>query len=582
MSGRWGWVGFAVLAGLFAATEVFSVHLHFSRNSHSFSLFEIPLALGLFFVPGLALVAAHALGSGMALALHRHQPPMKLVSTWRSFVIADQVAITVFRAVAGRPGGFTVAATSGAAAAALAASLLSAALVILVISVAEGSWRDRRLVSSLGFGSVSALISTSLGLIAVEVLTSHPEASWLLLVPTVGLYLANHAYTRQRRRHQGLEFLHDSTQLLHQSPELETALVQLVGHARDAFRASFAEFVYVPADTEHIVDVIAGRAEVTTASRLVKGSDLEPLMDYVAGSVTPLLIQRGHSPAELVAYLDAHDLSDAVIAPLRGEIRACGVLVIGNRHGDVARFDRDDLVLLATLAANIATALENGRLEQSLDQLRQLERKLTHQATHDGLTELANRTLFTQQVATALTDADKADACVAVLFIDLDDFKTVNDSLGHAAGTSSSSCSVAACAPLSPRPLRQPASAATSSPSCSPRSTTSPRSRPSPTDSSSPSGRRCPSWVDSSPCVPASVPRCRRPASEPPRCSETPTPPCTPPKAGARTASRCSNPRSTPPPFTGTTSPSRWTGRSEIGSSSSTTSRSCGSPTAPS
>ena len=433
LPGRFGLIGFLVLVGLFTATEVFSVHLHFARNSHSFSLFEIPLTIGLFFAPGPALILAHVLGSSAALVLHRRQPMVKLAFNVASFVIADQLAIGVFRAVSGRSGAFTVTATFGAAAGTLVASSASTVMVIAVISVAEGHW-DRRLISSLGFGSVSAPISTSLGLISVEMLTAHPESSWLLLVPTVGLYLANHAYTRERRRHHGLEFLHDSTRLLHQSPELETALVQLVGHARDAFRASFAELVHLPADSEQIVDVIAEPVEVTTARRPLARSELELLMGYVAGSTTPLLVQRGHSPAGLIAYLDAHDLSDAVIAPLHGDRRVCGLLVIGNRHGDVTRFDRDDLVLLATLAANIAAALENGRLEQSLDQLRQLERKLTHQATHDGLTELANRNLFTQQVTAALALAVDTGARVAVLFIDLDDFKTVNDSLGHAAG----------------------------------------------------------------------------------------------------------------------------------------------------
>ena len=432
--GPWGWFALVILIALFATTEVFSVHLHFSRNSHSFSLFEIPLALGLFFAPGLGLVAAHVVGATAALAVHRRQTPVKLAFNIASFVLADQLAITVFRTAAGPTGNYTVAATFAAAAGALAASILSAVFVIAVISLAEGRWRDRRLLSSLAFGSVSALISTSLGLIAVVVVTAHPESSWLLLVPTIGLYLSNHAYTRERRRHQGLEFLHDSTQLLNQSPELETALVQLVGHARDAFRSSFAELVYAPADAAHVVDVVAEPTEVTTASLALEGSDLEVVMDHAAASPGPLLVDRERGPAALVAYLDAHRLSDAVIAPLRGENRACGLLVIGNRHGDVARFDRDDLVLLATLAANIAAALENGRLEQSLDQLRQLERKLVHQATHDGLTELANRALFTQHVTTALAGAEHDGGSVAVLFIDLDDFKTVNDSLGHAAG----------------------------------------------------------------------------------------------------------------------------------------------------
>jgi len=63
-----------------------------------------------------------------------------------------------------------------------------------------------------------------------------------------------------------------------------------------------------------------------------------------------------------------------------------------------------------------------------------LEQQLTHQAFHDPLTGLANRKLFRRRVALALAREGHDPACVAVLFLDLDNFKTVNDSLGHAAG----------------------------------------------------------------------------------------------------------------------------------------------------
>lgn len=65
---------------------------------------------------------------------------------------------------------------------------------------------------------------------------------------------------------------------------------------------------------------------------------------------------------------------------------------------------------------------------------RDLERKLTHWAFHDELTGLANRALFLNRMDHALRFARPGADPVAVLFVDLDDFKSVNDALGHGVG----------------------------------------------------------------------------------------------------------------------------------------------------
>ena len=109
-----------------------------------------------------------------------------------------------------------------------------------------------------------------------------------------------------------------------------------------------------------------------------------------------------------------------------------GSLIISNRLTEGTMFSEDDLRLLETLANQAAVALENGHLEQSLAELSRLKEQLRHQAYHDPLTGLPNRTLFLEKVVDRISRP--TDKMPVVLFLDLDDFKVVNDTLGHAAG----------------------------------------------------------------------------------------------------------------------------------------------------
>ncbi len=92
---------------------------------------------------------------------------------------------------------------------------------------------------------------------------------------------------------------------------------------------------------------------------------------------------------------------------------------------------------METLATNLVGdgAVEGIVLNtRDVSERKALERRLMHEASHDTLTGLPNRMLLRDRVEQALARRRRSGAPIAVIFIDLDDFKNVNDTLGHAEG----------------------------------------------------------------------------------------------------------------------------------------------------
>jgi diguanylate cyclase (GGDEF)-like protein len=102
--------------------------------------------------------------------------------------------------------------------------------------------------------------------------------------------------------------------------------------------------------------------------------------------------------------------------------------------------DDDDLTCLTftDLSAQRAQDLEIARLSEAqsarLADLQQAQAALTKQATHDALTGLPNRELLVDRIERALAQAGRSHQCTALFFIDLDRFKHINDTRGHAVG----------------------------------------------------------------------------------------------------------------------------------------------------
>jgi diguanylate cyclase (GGDEF)-like protein/PAS domain S-box-containing protein len=202
-----------------------------------------------------------------------------------------------------------------------------------------------------------------------------------------------------------------------------------VSESRRRTRSLETAMLAAQAREEHYRSLVAGSSDVLTicdadgtirfispALRRIFGYEIEALVGTPLGELV-------HPDDQLRVRAEVRA---AVAEPGEPVLIQCRY-----RHAD-GRWRDVEAVLTNHLAhPSIAGLVFNTR---DVSERADLERALTHQAFHDPLTGLANRSLFRDRVRHALALSARSRRGIAVLFLDLDGFKAINDTLGHATG----------------------------------------------------------------------------------------------------------------------------------------------------
>ncbi len=184
------------------------------------------------------------------------------------------------------------------------------------------------------------------------------------------------------------------------------------------------------------------RALVQHSSDVIMIVDADGTLRYASPSLSAVF---GHEPTRIVGtslfallhpddrHAAEHFLEELARSGVRTGAVTPGVLTrewrLMHANGSWLTVDNVGTNLLREPMVRGLVLNSRDVTEQSM-----IKQQYMHQAFHDPLTDLANRSLFLYQVGHALARSVRTHTSVSVLFLDLDNFKTVNDSLGHAVG----------------------------------------------------------------------------------------------------------------------------------------------------
>ena len=416
-------------------TSLLFVQVRVHREVSTLSLTEIPVAMGLFLIDPHQLLGCYV--AGVLLASWTRQRRIRWVKDFANAtldVVYIGVAVLVFNAV-GPVAGDPLAVRSIVAF--VAAMIVSGWFVYPIalnagITIAQGRFNLGEVARAYLFQVIATTTNASLGIVALVILTTRPVLA-IAVIPPVALVLAGQiAAGESQRRADRNEFLYRTTEILHSARQVGERAGELLNGITTMFGVERAELVVIPevrgpavrfASTGDDVQAQATTSELTFAEQEVL-NELRTTA-ILSGSVA--------TDQTLGLALAERSASAGTVVVLRGLEGPQGMLLLLNptRGGKLGPHEQS---LLSTVAGLISVALENGQLAEAIKAMSVEKAELARRAFYDPLTQIANRSLFIETVTTSLAQLASSQRPIAVMFIDLDGFKEINDTFGHAVG----------------------------------------------------------------------------------------------------------------------------------------------------
>ena len=391
----------AIVCGLMLLAEIAPLDVEMRQESYLVSFGMVATVLAAFLLAPAVAVAARLAVSLWAYGLRARQPTTKLLVNLASHTLEMTIAALVVGTLA--PAQFGPAAWPAAYLAAACAHLAATTAIDTAITVAQGRW-DPGMLSGNGVSFVVDLSGTTVAILVITLVEVHAAAAWLQLAVGAGLFLAVRSYSRVAARYRGTKHLDHFTRRLSAAVIDGNAVRAIVVEAADILHADRAWLLVRDGEAHRLTLDEAGEVAWSPAT----ADDAE-------------ILDRSSERAVLELDGESETIHCRVATDEQGR---SVVLVVADRSGSVRGFDDGDVRLVQTLATHAGLAIQNLEL---LDRLRDQVAQAEHRATHDALTDLPNRVHFQRSLDRVLADGEQP----AVLLLDLDRFRDVNDTLGH-------------------------------------------------------------------------------------------------------------------------------------------------------